>query len=112
MSGLPRVIGSVHTRTPTQLAEAAIDEIAGLQRHGVGRRVLAYEVGLDLAGRVVVDRMGNTPPSELLMACTYRSDPDDLADEIRTERDARGCEKPPRRVVVGRASSERRRQAA
>lgn len=101
MNGLPQVVGSVHTRTPTQLAEAAIERIATLRRYGAGKQLLAYEVGLDLAGRVTVDHIGGTPPGEWLMTCTYASDPDELADEIRAEV-ARRDGVPPRRVVVSK----------
>lgn len=110
MNGTPRAVGSIHVQTVTQLAEGAIAEIGSLRKHGLNKRVLAYEVGLDLAGRVVVDRLGMTPPNEWVMTCTYRTDPDELADEIRAERDRRDGP-PARRVVIGRAASEKRRAA-
>jgi len=108
MNGTPRTVGSIHVQTVTQLAEGAINVIGSLRKHGLHKRVLAYEVGLDLAGRVVVDRLGMTPPNEWVMTCTYASDPDELADEIRAERDRRDG-KPARRVVAGEAGLEKRR---
>lgn len=92
-AGLPLFIGSVTRQVPTVLAESAIERIAGLRRWGKNKRVLSYAVGMDLAGRIVVDRQEAMPPRELLMTCSYQSDPDALADEIRAERDAReaGC---------------------
>lgn len=101
MNGTPVLIGSIHVQTPTQLAEKAIDAIARLRKHGLHKRVLRYEVGLDLAGRVVVDRLGMTPPNEWVMTCTYASDPDDLADDLRAEIENRDG-KPARRVVVSK----------
>lgn len=104
MNGTPVLIGSIHVQTPTQLAEKAIDAIGRLRKHGLNKRVLRYEVGLDLAGRVNVDRPDMTPPGELLMTCTYQSDPDDLADAIRFEADSRAG-RPSRRVVRGRRAA-------
>jgi len=101
MNGTPRTVGSIHVQTVTQLAEGAIAEIGSLRKHGLHKRVLAYEVGLDLAGRVVVDRLGMTPPNEWVMTCTYRTDPDDLADDLRAEIENRDG-KPARRVVVSK----------
>jgi hypothetical protein len=109
MNGTPRTVGSIHTQTVTWLAEKAIKEISSLRRKK-DDKAIAYEVGIDLAGRVMVDRLGNTPPAEWLMTCTYASDPDELADEIRAERDRRDGP-PARRVVIGRAASEKRRAA-
>ena len=103
MNGTPVLIGSIHVQTPTQLAEKAIDAIARLRRVQNGKS-LRYEVGLDLAGRVNVDRPDMTPLGELLMTCTYQSDPDDLADAIRFEREQRDG-KPARRVVRGRRAA-------
>lgn len=104
MNGTPVLIGSIHVQTPTQLAEKALKEIGRLRKHGLNKRVLRYEVGLDLAGRVNVDRPDMTPPNELLMTCTYASDPDDLADAIRFECEQRDG-KPARRVVRGRRAA-------
>ena len=101
MNGTPRTVGSIHVQTVAQLAEGAIAEIGSLRKHGLNKRVLAYEVGLDLAGRVVVDRLGMTPPNEWVMTCTYRTDPDDLADDLRAEIENRDG-KPARRVVVSK----------
>ena len=101
MNGTPVLIGSIHVQTPTQLAEKAIDAIARLRKHGLHKRVLRYEVGIDLAGRVNVDRLDMTPPNELVMTCTYQSDPDDLADAILFEADSRAGRQP-RRVVVSK----------
>ena len=104
MNGTPVLIGSVHVQTPTQLAEKAIDAIARLRKHGLNKRVLRYEVGLDLAGRVQVDRPDMTPQNEHVMTCTYQSDPDDLAEAIRFECEQRDG-KPARRVVRGRGAA-------
>ena len=101
MNGTPRTVGSIHVQTVAQLAEGAINVIGSLRKHGLHKRVLAYEVGLDLAGRVVVDRLGMTPPNEWVMTCTYRTDPDDLADDLRAEIENRDG-KPARRVVVSK----------
>jgi len=91
ISGIPRFVGSVKTQTPTQLAEAAIETIGELRRYGKNKKPLAYEVGLDMAGRLVVDRIGCTPRAEWLMNCTRTSDPDLLADEIRAELESRNA---------------------
>ena len=104
MNGTPRTVGSIHVQTVAQLAEGAINVIGSLRKHGLHKRVLAYEVGLDLAGRVVVDRLGMTPPTEWVMTCTYASDPDDLADDLRAEIENRDG-KPARRVVRGRRAA-------
>lgn len=104
MNGTPVLIGSIHVQTPTQLAEKAIDAIARLRKHGLHKRVLAYEVGLDLSGHVQVDRLGMTPPNEWVMTCTYRTDPDDLAEDLRAEIESRDGP-PARRVVRGRRAA-------
>jgi ATP-dependent helicase/DNAse subunit B len=87
MNGLniPRVIGSTKRWTPTQLAESTIEIIGEHKRYGKNKAVLFYAVCLDLAGRVVMDRLDDAPPSEIVMACSYKSDPDDLADALRHE---------------------------
>ena len=103
MNGTPRTVGSIHTQTVTWLAEKAIKEISSLRRKKDGKAI-AYEVGIDLAGRVMVDRLGNTPPNEWVMTCTYASDPDDLADDLRAEIENRDG-KPARRVVVSKRSA-------
>ena len=101
MNGTPRTVGSIHVQTVAQLAEGAINVIGSLRKHGLHKRVLAYEVGLDLAGRVVVDRLGMTPPNEWVMTCTYQTCPDDLAEAISFEADSRAG-RPARRVVVSK----------
>lgn len=88
-AGLPLFVGSVNRQAPLALAEHAIARIGELRRTGKDKRPAAYAVGMDLAGRIVVDRMGTMPPAELLMTCTHQSDPDVLAEEIQAERDAR-----------------------
>lgn len=110
MTGTPHSVGSIHVQTVTQLAEGAINVIGSLRKHGLNKRVLAYEVGLDLAGRVVVDRLGMTPPNEWVMTCTYRTCPDDLADDLRAEIESRDGP-PARRVVIGKVAAEKRRAA-
>jgi len=90
---VPIFVGSVQRRTATQLAEAALEAIAGLGKRSRQGRPKFYEVGMDLSGRIVVDRMDSTPPAELLMVCNWKSDPDELADNIRAEVEARNCER-------------------
>jgi hypothetical protein len=85
----PLFIGSIRLRTATQLAEAAIEAIAALPRRGRAGATHAYAVGIDVRGRVVVDAPDSMPPREWLMTCTYASDPDALADEIREEKQRR-----------------------
>ena len=83
---LPLKIGNVSRRTATQLAESAIDSIGELYRV----RLIPIGVSMDVRGDVWIDRLPDTPPRELLMACTRKSDPDVLADNIRAEVGARG----------------------
>lgn len=109
-SGTPQMVGSIHRRTATQLAEAAIEAIAQLTPNRGQNAGMAFEVGLDVAGRVLVDRLGNTPRNEWLMTCTRKSDPDALADEIRAEVADRDP-KPVKRRVVRRARAEMGRAA-
>jgi hypothetical protein len=91
-STVPIFVGSPRTRTATQLAEAALEAIASLSKRSRQGRPRFYEVGMDLSGRIVVDRMDSTPPAELLMVCNWKSDPDELADNIRAEVEARNCD--------------------
>src|SRR5688500_16230657 len=89
ITGIPCFVGSTRLRTPTQLAEATLEAIHGPKGWGKNKKPIAYEVGLDLSGRVVIDRIGSTPRNEWLMNCTRKSDPDVLADEIRAELESR-----------------------
>jgi hypothetical protein len=82
---LPYFAGSSGKRTPTQLAESAIENISLHRRYGKHKKPLVYGVGMDLAGRIVVDHLHNLPQSEWLMTCTYKTDPDELAELIRDE---------------------------
>lgn len=109
-SGTPQMVGSIHRRTAEQLAEAAIEAIAALTPKRGCTANTAFEVGLDIAGRVMVDRLGCTPKREWLMTCTRKSDPDALADEIRAEVAERDP-KPVKRRVVRRARAEMGRAA-
>jgi hypothetical protein len=86
---LPFVAGSTQRQTPTQLAESAIENIALHRRYGRHKKPLVYGVAMDPAGRVVVDHLHNVPPAEWLMTCTYKTDPDELAEQIRDEIEAR-----------------------
>jgi hypothetical protein len=74
-------IGTTARRTATQLAEDAIARMSPRRKYGVA---------LDRAGHVLVGGPDDFRPSELLMVCTAKSDPDILADNIRDEAAARG----------------------
>lgn len=76
----PVAVGNAASRTPTQLAEAAIDMM---------KRGRTYGVGMDLAGRIVLAHPDHFHPQALLMACNSQSDPDVLADNIRDEVNSR-----------------------
>ena len=91
----PIVIGSTQRQTATQLAEAAIQKML---------RNRSYSVGMDLAGRIIIAGVDDIQPSELLMVCTNKSDPDILADNIRAEVNDRDPNYKPRshRVIAQR----------
>lgn len=84
-TGFPRYIGSINHKTATQLAEAALAAIGTMRAFGLHKKPQAYGVCLEVSGRVVVQRLEDAPPREILMACTRTSDPDELADLIRDE---------------------------
>jgi hypothetical protein len=86
---LPSQIGSVSRKTPTQLAESAIEAIGDHRRYGKHKQTIFYAVSLDPAGRVHIDHLDNAPPTEIVMACSFKSSPDDLADALRHEIEAR-----------------------
>jgi hypothetical protein len=88
-TNLPRVVGSLKRRTPEQLAEEAIAAIGDNRRHGKQGETLHYAVCLDPEGRVLLDRVHAASPDELVMSCSYKSNPDDLADALKHEIGAR-----------------------
>lgn len=79
---IPARVGSLRLRTATQLAEKAIDDIAGRVRRD-------YAVTVDPAGVVWIDYPANAVPAEILMTVNRQSDPDALADVIRYEKEIR-----------------------
>ena len=91
------VVGVVGRQTATQLAEAAIGSMTGKARR--------YGVGIDWRGRVTVAGTDDFQHEELVMVCTYASDPDDLADAIRHEVEVRGPFKPAWGYGISRAET-------
>lgn len=86
---LPIFVGSVRAQTAKQLAAAVMMWLLELRGYGADNKPRSYSVGLDLAGRVVLDRLGTMPAKEWLMNVTRKTNPDLLADEIRSEAESR-----------------------
>lgn len=79
----PLAVGSTDTETPTTLAQRVIDSMgARRSRSGTAFR---YDVSMDRAGRVWVDKVGKAPAGEVIIVANKTINPDDLAEEIRYE---------------------------
>lgn len=91
------VVGVVGRQTPTRLAENALEKMAGQRK--------TFGVGIDWRGRVTVAGPDDFDHNDLVMVCTYATDPDDLAEAIRHETARRGPFKPAWGYGISRAST-------
>lgn len=91
------VVGVIGRQTPTPLAEAAIAIMTSKKER--------YGVGIDWRGRVTVAGPDDFDHNDLVMVCTYATDPDDLAEAIRHETARRGPFKPAWGYGISRAST-------
>lgn len=83
---VPCEAGSLKNYTATPLAErvlAIVGELPKRQKCGTRLIPARYAVLVDFNGHVSVDRCPDYLSAEWVSTVDYKSDPDDLADELR-----------------------------